>query len=104
MPVIVVSGQQNPEKYDVKLLTVSLDASNPVVRYSIKGLCGIETPLVECNSQTHVLRSIGNNVYESQPLPFSGNSLKVKLKIGTFSKSDTVNVNTGAKEDELFDF
>jgi hypothetical protein len=102
VPVIVVSGQQNPEKYDVKLLTESLDASNLVVRYSIRGLCGIETPLVECNSQTHLLRSIGNNVYESQPLPFSGNSLKVKLKIGTFSKSDTVSVNTGAKEDELF--
>lgn len=104
VPIIIVSNQKNANVYSVKLQSNEIVASSPVVRYTIKGLSSIETPLVTYNGVDYALHNMGGDVYESERLNLVNTSTRIILHIGDFKQTDNLSINTGVQEDDLFGF
>lgn len=79
-------------------------ASNPVVKYAIKGLGSIDTPFVTYNGADYRLHRIDGYVYESERLNLVNTSTRITLRIGDFKQIDDLSINTGVQEDDLFGF
>ena len=104
VPIIIVSSQKNASVYSAKLQSDEIAASCPVVRYTIKGLSSIDTPLVTYNGVDYTLHKTSGDVYESERMNFVSTSTKIILRIGDFQQTDNLSVNTGVLEDDLFGF
>lgn len=104
VPIIIVSNQKNANEYSAKLQSNEMVASNPVVRYTIKGLSSIDTPIVTYNGIDYALHNIGEDVYESERLNLVNTSTRITLHIGDFKQTDSMSINTGVQEDDLFGF
>ena len=104
VPIIIVSGQKNANTYTARLMDSEIAANNPVVRYEIKGLSSIDTPLINYNGAEYGLHKVKNDTYESERLNVVSTASRVTLIIGTFKQTDDLNINTGAQEDDLFAF
>lgn len=104
VPIIIVSSQKNASNYEVSLLNDEISSSDPIVRYIIKGLSSIDSPLVIYNGVEYSMHKISESTYESERLPLVETSRMITLKIGDFKQSETIIVKTGVQEDDLFDF
>lgn len=104
VPVIIVSNQKNANSYSAKLLTAGLMASNPIARYSIKGLSSIDTPKVNYNGVDYSLHKTQGDIYESERLNLVGTATRLTVVIGDFKQTDSIDVNIGVQEDDLFGF
>lgn len=104
VPIIVVSNQKNANVYSVKLQSNEIMASNPVARYTIKGLSSIDTPFVTYNGVDYRLHKTSGDVYESERLNLVSTSTRIILRIGDFKQTDNLSINTGVQEDDLFEF
>lgn len=104
VPIIVVSSQKNANVYSAKLQSNEIVASNPVVRYTIKGLSSIDMPHVSYNGVDYRLYKTNGDVYESERLNLVGTSTRIVLCIGDFKQTDNLSINLGAQEDDLFGF
>lgn len=74
------------------------------MRYTIKGLSSIDTPIVTYNGIDYVLQNMGGDVYESERLNLVNTSTRIILHIGDFKQTDNLSINTGVQEDDLFGF
>ena len=104
VPIIIVSSQKNANLYSAKLQSNEIVASSPIVRYTIKGLSSIDTPIVTYNGIDYVLHNMGGDVYESERLNLVNTSTRIILHIGDFKQTDNLSINTGVQEDDLFGF
>lgn len=104
VPIIIVSNQKNANVYSAKLQSNEIVASSPIVRYTIKGLSSIDTPYITYNSVDYALHNLGGDVYESERLNLVSTSTRIILHIGDFKQTDSLSINTGAQEDDLFGF
>ncbi len=104
VPIIIVSGQKNANVYSAKLLTTELVASNPIVKYSIKGLSSIDAPKVDYNGVEYLLSKKQGDVYESERLNLVETARSVTLVLGDFKQTDQIGINMGVQEDDLFAF
>lgn len=104
VPIIIVSGQKNASNYKATLLSDEITSSDPIVRYTIKGLSSIDNPIVVYNGVEYFMHKVGENTYESERVPLVETSRIVTLTIGEFKQTDTIIVKTGVQEDDLFDF
>ena len=104
VPIIIVSNQKNANVYSAKLQSNEIVASNPVVKYAIKGLVSIDTPFVTYNGVDYRLHRIDGYVYESERLNLVSTSTRITLRIGYFKQIDNLRINTGVQEDDLFGF
>ncbi len=104
VPVIIVSSQKNANVYSAKLLTTELMASSPKARYNIKGVSSIDTPRVNYNGVDYLLHKMQGDVYESERLNLVGTATRITLVIGDFKQTDSIGINLGAQEDDLFGF
>lgn len=104
VPIIIVSNQKNANVYSAKLQSNEIVASNPVVKYAIKGLVSIDTPFVTYNGVDYRLHRIDGYVYESERLNLVSTSTRITLRIGDFKQIDNLRINTGVQEDDLFGF
>lgn len=105
VPIIIVSNQPNPCTYSVDIIDKDVQGNNPVVRFNIRGLNSIDTPLVEYNNVTYSLFNEDRNTFVSEKLNLVDTAIRVTVLIGNFKKSFTINISTGATEDaDLFEF
>ena len=104
VPIIIVSNQKNANVYSANLLSSEIVASAPVVRYVIKGMSTVDTPVVLYNGVEYNLYKVGDDTYESERLNLVSTSTRITLRIGDFSHTDNLSINMGAQEDDLFDF
>ena len=104
VPIIIVSNQKNANVYSAKLQSNEIVASNPVVKYAIKGLGSIDTPFVTYNGADYRLHRIDGYVYKSERLNLVNTSTRITLRIGDFKQIDDLSINTGVQEDDLFGF
>ena len=102
VPIIIVSNQKNATSYSAKLIDNEISASNPVIKYVIKGLSNIDTPKLIYNGVEYKLNYKDENIYESESLSLEETSKNMKLIIGDFVQTDSIIINTGVEEDDLF--
>lgn len=102
VPILIVSSQKNATCYSVRLLNDELTAMSPIVRYSIKGLTSIDHPKVIYNKVEYQLHKVADATYESDRLNLVDSVTSITLVIGEYSKSDSLIIKTGVKEDDLF--
>jgi hypothetical protein len=104
VPIFVISSYAVGAEWSADILTLELSGANPTVQFRIKNIPSIEIPYIEYNDMRYELHQIGADLFESEPLALSDQSDVVSLVIGNIIRHYTVNISTGAKEDDLFDF
>lgn len=102
VPIIIVSSQENKSTYSVQLMDNEISANNPVLRLKIKGLSSIDVPEIEYNNAIYCLTKEALDVFVSERLNLVDTAKKVTLRVGSYRKSFTIKVSTGAQEDDLF--
>ena len=102
VPIIIISGKKNASNISTELMTTEVIATSPVLRYRIKGISSIDTPVIKYNDTEYRLHHIGNGIYESERLNLVDTARKVTIIIGDYKQIDTLSVNTGVDEDDLF--
>ena len=102
VPILIVSSQKNATCYSVRLLNDELTAMSPIVRYSIKGLTSVDHLKVIYNKVEYQLHKVADATYESDRLNLVDSVTSITLVIGEYSKSDSLIIKTGVKEDDLF--
>lgn len=105
VPIIIVSTQKNATNYNIKVENDEIDGTNPIVKFTIKGLSTIDIPTIKYNDVTYRLQNIGIDKFESERLNLVDTATKVTVYINNTPQSTyNIKVSTGAKEDDLFDF
>lgn len=104
VPIIILSSQKIASEYKISLITSNILGSNPVVRFSIKGLSSIDSPKVRYNNCIYHLNHISDNTYESVKLDLEQSITKIDVIIGNYEESFDIDINLGAQEADIFDF
>lgn len=102
VPIIIISGKKNASNISAELMTTEVIATSPVLRYRIKGISNIDVPVIKYNDTEYRLHHIGSGIYESERLNLVDTARKVTIIIGDFEQVNTLSVNTGVNEDDLF--
>lgn len=104
VPVIIVSNQKNASNISAKILENDISATSPFVNYIIKGISSIDVPTVVYNDVTYSLHCTKGDVFESERLNLVATASKIVLVIGDYKQTDSLNINIGVQEDDLFNF
>lgn len=102
VPIFIVSASPETSSHTIQWLDDELSATNPIAHLSIKGLTTMDVPLLEYNGKDYHVKSVGNDLYESDTIELVDTCHEFTLKIGNVSYIRKILVNTGAKEDDLF--
>ena len=84
------------------LVDSQISAANPVVKYHIKGLSTVDIPYIEYNGVECVLHKVGDCLYESERINIVATSTKIALRVNNYIQYDTIVINTGVEEEDLF--
>ena len=90
--------------YSTELLSLDVEASNPYVRFAIKGLKGNETLSLKYATRKYKLKQVDTNTYESEALQLVEGNTQVVLCVNDSEWVYNININIGFKEDDLFNF
>ncbi len=104
VPIIILSSQKIASEYKISLITSNILGSNPIVRFSIKGLSCIDSPKVRYDNCIYHLNHKSDNTYESVKLDLKQSITKIDIIIGNYQESFDIDINLGAQEADLFDF
>ena len=104
VPVVIVSSQKNASNISAKLLEHDISATSPLVKYIIKGISSIDVPTVIYNDVAYSLYRTKGDVFESERLNLVATSSKIVLRIGNYKQTDSLNINIGVQEEDLFGF
>jgi len=103
VPIFIISSHANTNNWTAVLLENEILGTNPVVKYSIKGLSETDTPYILYNGKRYELSLHTENLYESERLNLIENINSIELRIGSYIYTSQININLGAKEeDDLF--
>ena len=81
-----------------------ISASNPVVKFDIKGLSFNDIPFVEYNNVRYELTAQTATTYISPNLPLDSDAKTIRLIIGDKHQDFGLKLDLGSEEDDLFDF
>ena len=104
VPVVIVSHQKNASNISAKLLEHDISATSPLVKYLIKGISSIDIPTVTYNDVAYSLHRTKGDIFESERLNLVATASKIVLEIGDYKQTDSLNINIGVQEEDLFGF
>ena len=104
VPVVIVSNHKNASNFSAKLLENDISATSPFVKYIIKGISSIDVPTVIYNDVTYSLYRTKGDMFESERLNLVATASKIVLVIGDYKQTDSLNINIGVQEEDLFGF
>lgn len=102
VPIIIISGKKNASNISAELMNTEVVAASPILRYKIKGISSIDNPIIKYNDVEYRLHHATGCIYESERLNLVETAKKVTIIIDDFKQIDTISVNTGVDEDDLF--
>lgn len=103
VPIVIVSSHKNANNYSVNIENDEINGTMPILRFLIKGLSSIDTPLLTYNDVIYNLSNKGKDIYESERLNLVDTATSVKICINSEVYTFDIKVSTGATEDDLFD-
>ena len=103
VPILIISSSPGASTHIIKWLDEEVSATEPIVHLSIKGLSAMDVPLLEYNGREYHVKNSGQDSYESDTIELVDTCNIFKLKIGEMCYQQTIEVKTGAKEDDLFE-
>lgn len=101
VPIFIISTQETVQYWVAKLLTKELTATDPVVRFDIKGLKD-DYPYLVYNSKSYKLTNVAGDEYYSSRIELIQNIGEITLCVGSSKQKFLLNINVGAVEDDLF--
>jgi len=104
VPIFVISSTPVGCNWTAELLTTELSGINPKAKFKIKNIPSTDKPYLDYHGITHELHGVSNDVYESDDLTLDANDSRIVLRIGDVVRDYHVDIQTGVKEDDLFDF
>jgi hypothetical protein len=105
VPLFVISSKPNASNYSASLLTQDVSGTNPIVKYTIKGLSISDTPYLMYNGRRYELNNQDETIYFSDRLNLVANENMIELCIGSYIHTSKINISLGAEDDnDLFDF
>lgn len=104
VPIFIVSPQPNASTWSATIEDFEISASNPVVKFKIKGFPFDQTAMVEYNSIEYPLNALPGDIYSTPHLPLAASAQTILLKIGDKSQIFNLKLSLGSVENDLFDF
>ena len=105
VPIFVISSSPKNVHWSVIVLTPEVSATEPIVRFSIKGLANTEVPYVVYKNKAYALHKISEEEFASDSLDVDESERTLSIQVaGTEIDSCIISWNVGAKEEDLFDF
>lgn len=104
VPIFIISSQPNASTWSAIIEDFEISASNPIVKFKIKGVPYDQIPMVEYNGIEYQLNDNSGNVYATPHLPLDTSAQSILLKIGDKSQSFNLKLSLGSEEEDLFDF
>lgn len=104
VPILIISSQPNATTWNAVLKDNEISASNPVVKFDIKGLSFNDIPFVEYNNVRYELTAQTATTYISPNLPLDSDAKTIRLIIGDKHQDFGLKLDLGSEEDDLFDF
>jgi len=103
VPIFIISSQVKTRNWIATLLDNEISGTNPIVKYSIKGVSETDIPYILYHGKRYELNLLTDNLYESEHLNLIENVTEIRLCIGQEKQTSHLKMNLGAKEDDLFD-
>jgi len=104
VPIFIISSQANASTWSVTIEDFEISASNPVIKFKIKGIPIDQIAMVEYNGIEYQLIAQSGDVYSTPLLPLDASAQTIILKIGDKAQSFTLKLSLGGEEEDLFDF
>ncbi len=104
VPIFIISPHPNTSTWSATIEDFEISASNPVVKFKIKGIPLDQIAMVEYNGVEYQLHAQSGDVYSTPHLPLDASAQTILLKIGEKSQSFTLKLSLGGEEEDLFDF
>ena len=103
VPVFIISSSPNNKTWTAELLNKEVSAVDPIFHLRIVGLTSLDSPKVIYNGVTYKLKGIGNNMFNSEPIELSNDTLSFELVAGEYSEIIKLNsINTGGQMEDMF--
>lgn len=102
VPILIISSQPNATNWTATLLDFEVSASNPVLKFDIRGLSFNDIPIIEYNNVRYELIAQSENNYITPNLPLSQDAKTIRLIIGNKHRDFNLELKLGLEEEELF--
>ena len=102
VPIFIISSSPNKKTWNVQFLNKEVYASNPIIHMKIVGLTSLDSPIIIYNGNQYKIKSIGHDLYDSEPIELKNDVNDLELRIGETSEITTISVQTGGQEEDLF--
>ncbi len=104
VPIFIISSAPAACNWNAIPLTYTLSGANPRFQVEIKNLPGMDKPYIIYNGTKYPMHHVNGDVYESTDIALDKSVREVILNVGCVDRVFKVDVNTGVKEEDLFDF
>lgn len=104
VPIFIISSQPNAATWSATIEDFEISASNPVVKFKIKGIPIDQIAMVEYNGIEYQLNALPGDVYSTPHLPLDASAQTILLKIADKSQFFNLKLSLGTEEEDLFDF
>jgi len=104
VPIFIISSQPNAATWSATIEDFEISASNPVVKFKIKGIPIDQIAMVEYNGIEYQLNALPGDVYSTPNLPLDASAQTILLKIADKSQFFNLKLSLGTEEEDLFDF
>ncbi len=102
VPILIISSQPNATNWTAKLQDFEVSASNPVLKFDIRGLSFNDIPIVEYNNVHYELIAQSGNSYITPCLPLLQDAKNIRLIIGDKYRDFKLELKLGLEEEDLF--
>lgn len=99
---MIISSQPNATNWTAKLQDFEVSASNPVLKFDIRGLSFNDIPIVEYNNVHYELIAQSGNSYITPCLPLLQDAKNIRLIIGDKYRDFKLELKLGLEEEDLF--
>lgn len=104
VPILIISSQPNAANWTASIVDFEVSASNPIIKFDIRGLAYNDIPIVEYNNIRYDLTAQSENSYITPKLPLSLDAHNIRLIIGDKHRDFKLKLDLGTAEEDLFNF
>lgn len=104
VPILIISSHPNATNWIANIRDFEVSASNPIVKFSIRGLAYNDIPVVEYNNVRYDLITQPGEIYVTPNLPLSHDAQCIRLIIGDKYQDFKLKLDLGTEEEDLFNF
>ncbi len=104
VPIFIISNQPTITNWSAQIIDRDISGASPIVKFKIKGLNANDIPVVIYNGITYSMHYTGVDEYHSDNLPLDVSIKTIDLVINNTHQKESINIDLGVQENDMFGF